>query len=196
MNVITLDELEFKKACISLATKMAYTGDMIALVGIRAGGATVAKLIFDSISKQSENLKYYEVCASRYTTAAKNSHGIKSLFKYTPRIFLDWLRIIEYYFVGLRMKFPHGVERSIHLDKGIVDYLANLDAGRLFVIDDAIDSGATIKNLLDEFYLINPLLEYKVAVLVVTQKKPLVFPDVSIYQNVLLRFPWSNDYKS
>lgn len=195
MKVITLDESEFEKACDSLAIKIAETGNIAALIGIRTGGATVAKLVFSRLKKQCKNIEYYEVGASRYSTVAKKSHGIKRIFKYSPMFFLDWLRIVEHYIVNLRMKLSDVVERSVRLDSGLVDYLAGLDGGRLLIIDDAIDSGATVKILIDEINLINTELVVKVAVLVVTQEKPLVLPDMCLYQNVLIRFPWSSDFK-
>lgn len=195
MNVITLNKPEFESACDALAVKIAETGDIKALIGVRTGGATVAKLVFNYLQQQGGRLEYYEAGAARYATAAKNSHGIKKVFKYIPVVFLDWLRIAEHYIVNLRMKLSEEAERSVRLDDRLVDYLNGLEDGRLFIIDDAIDSGATVKVLRDEIKLINPGLEVKVAVLVVTQKKPLVTPDVSLYQNVLLRFPWSSDFK-
>ena len=195
MNVITLDKPEFESACDELAVKIAETGNVTALIGVRAGGATVAKLVFNYLQQQEKKLEYYEAGAARYATAAKNSHGIKGIFKYIPVVFLDWLRIAEHYIVNLRMKLSAEAERSVCLDDGLVDYLNGLKHGRLFIIDDAIDSGATVKVLRDEIKLIKPDLEVKVAVLVVTQKKPLVTPDVCLYRNVLLRFPWSSDFK-
>lgn len=196
MNVITLNKSEFEQACDYLALKLAESGDITALIGVRSGGATVAKLVFGYFEKHGKKLEYYEAGASRYATAAKNSGSMKKLFKYLPTFFLDWLRVAEHYIVTLRMKLSDDVKRNVHLDSGLVDYLANLDAGRIIIIDDAIDSGATVKILLDEFYSINPLLEYKIAVLVVTKNVPLVYPDFYLYQDVLLRFPWSSDYKS
>ena len=196
MNVITLNKPEFESACDALAVKIAETGDVKALIGVRTGGATVAKLVFNYLQQQGKKLEYYEAGAARYATAAKNSHGIKNAFKFIPVVFLDWLRIAEHYIVNLRMKLSEDAERSVCLDDRLVDYLNSLEDGRLFIIDDAIDSGATVKVLRDEIKLIKPGLEVKVAVLVVTQKKPLVTPDVCIYRNVLLRFPWSSDFKS
>ena len=195
MTVITLNKPEFENACYALAVKIAETDDVKALIGVRTGGATVAKLVFSYLQQQGKQLEYYEAGAARYATAAKNTHGIKNTFKYIPAVFLDWLRIAEHYIVSLRMRLSEEAERSVCLDGRLIDYLDDLEDGRLFIIDDAIDSGATVKILRDEIKLIKPGLEVKVAVLVVTQKKPLVTPDVCLYQNVLLRFPWSSDYK-
>ncbi|MDH5386871.1 MAG: phosphoribosyltransferase family protein [Gammaproteobacteria bacterium] len=196
MSVITLNKSEFEQACDSLAVKLAESGDITALIGVRSGGATVAKLVFGYLEKQGGNLEYFEAGASRYATAAKKTRSIKILFKFLPRFILDWLRIVEHYIVTLRMKLSDDVERDVRLDSRLVDYLANLESGRIIIIDDAIDSGATVKILLDELCAINPLLEYKIAVLVVTKNVPLVYPDFCLYKNVLLRFPWSSDYKS
>lgn len=194
MKVVTLNEDEFKKKCILLADKMAEAGGVSALIGIRTGGATVAKLIFDYLVEENNKLQYFEAGASRYATGVKNSGGVRQIFKYFPRFLLDIFRIVEHYIVSIRMFFFSEVDRSINLDEGLVTYLGNADSGNLFIVDDAIDSGMTVEKLLAELKLINPALEFKVAVLVVTQDKPLVYPDVCLYQKVLLRFPWSSDY--
>lgn len=196
MNVLTLNDSDFEKACALLAAKIPDAGELTALVGVRSGGVRVAKIIFDVLVKQNDNLKYYEVGASRGTTPAKKSYIAKVLFKYMPYLFLDALRLSEHYYVSLKLKFSSDTNRSICLDDDLVDYLSHASAGKLVVIDDALDSGATVKELLDKFLSINPDIKYNVAVLVVTQKKPLIHPDLSLYQNVLLRFPWSGDYKS
>ena len=92
MNVITLNEPEFEKACKSLAVKVAESSDVTALIGIRTGGATVARSVSSYLKKQGLAPEYYEAGASRYTTAAKNSSGVKRSFRYLPMFFLDWLR--------------------------------------------------------------------------------------------------------
>lgn len=193
MKVITLDDIEFKQACFRLASKIIDKDDVVALIGVRTGGAVVARQIFDCLGKKNKELKYFEVSASRAATAAKSSYGAKKLFKFFPRVILDYMRVVEHYLVNIRMRFFHKVNRSVDCDDALIDYLKSINAGILYLIDDAIDSGATVKKLIEEFSSINSELEIRVAVLVVTQKDPLVLPDVSLYQKVLLRFPWSND---
>ena len=196
MKVITLNKSNFKKACDILADKLLQSGDITALVGVRTGGAIVANIIYDRLKQHSENVEYFEVGASRYGTIAKNTSSTRMVFKFLPQAVLNVLRISEHYLVGLRMKLSKNVERSILFDKELVAYLKSLATGRVCIIDDAIDSGSTIKNILDKCYSINPQLDYTVAVLVVTQSKPVILPDIFLYRNVLLRFPWSNDFKS
>ena len=195
MNVITLDDEKFERVCVSLANKIKEYGEPLALVGVRNGGAVVARHVFDHLAKENKGLRYFEAGASRKSTTAKSSAGIKNVLSRLPSMLSDWLRLMEYYLVSLRMRLFQAVDRAIKLDSDLLDYITTLDSGRLFIIDDAIDSGATVKNLLDEPDVINPALEYKVAVIVVTQKKPLIHPDVSVFDNILLRYPWSNDYK-
>lgn len=196
MNVITLSNIEFEEACIRLSDKVSDVGDLALLIGVRNGGARVAQIVFENLACENKNLKYYEVGASRYATESKNSNSVKFLFNCLPYFLLDLFRVFERYIVSFRMFFVSAPSRSLYLDDELLDLLTNLGETKLLVIDDAIDSGATLKVLLDKLHSINPKLECKVAVLVVTQNNPLVFPDVCLYQNVLLRFPWSSDYKS
>lgn len=196
MKVITLNKSNFEKACDNLAEKLLLSGDFATLVGVRTGGAIVANIVYNNLKQQSENVKYFEVDASRYGTITKNTNSTRMVFKFLPQAVLNVLRISEHYLVWLRMKLFKNVERSISFDIELTDYLKSLATGRVCIIDDAIDSGSTIKNILDKCYSINPQLDYTVAVLVVTQSKPVILPDIFLYRNVLLRFPWSNDFKS
>lgn len=196
MKVINLNTTAFEKACISLAEKLSSTSDIVAIIGVRTGGAVVAKIIFQELSKENAGLRYFEAGASRFVTATKNSQGTKKLFSYFPYVILNFLRILEHFIVRLRMRFVVGVERSISLDNNLENYLASINAGKVIIVDDAVDSGATLKNLLMFLEKINPEVEFRSAALVLTQENPLVFPDVCLYQKVLLRFPWSNDYKN
>lgn len=194
MKVITLDDVEFEQACVSLALKIVDEDDVIVLVGVRTGGAVVARLVYECLVKKNTELKYYEVSASRGATATKNTSGVRKVFKFFPRIMLDYMRILEHWLVGLRMSFFRDVYRSVQYDKALIDYLKSLNSGTLYLIDDAIDSGSTVNKLIEELNSINSNVNIKVAVLVVTQNNPLVLPDASLYKNVLLRFPWSNDF--
>ena len=67
---------------------------------------------------------------------------------------------------------------------------------KVLLVDDAIDSGATL--LLIKQYLLNefPDIDVKIAVITVTTRHPLVMADYYRYNNrTLIRFPWSNDIK-
>lgn len=66
----------------------------------------------------------------------------------------------------------------------------------VIIIDDAIDTGATI-NLIKEHIEQNyPSNKVKVAVITVTTNTPIIDADYCLYHNrTLVRFPWSNDLK-
>ncbi len=193
MKVITLNDVGFKLACSKLAAKI-IDEDIVALIGVRTGGAVVANQIADYIRVSNRELKLYEVSASRRMTVSKKSNHIKKTLKLFPRVVLNSMRVAECCFVNVRMRFFSNVDRSVYFDDALRSYLRDLKGGVIYLIDDAIDSGATIKQIIDEFKVINSELKIKVAVLVVTQSNPLVLPDVSLYRKVLLRFPWSNDF--
>ena len=66
----------------------------------------------------------------------------------------------------------------------------------VLLIDDAIDTGATIqqarRQLLEQF----PNITLRVAVITVTTPHPICDADFCLYHNrTLCRFPWSNDYR-
>ena len=195
MRVVTLSQNEFDDACLRLVVGIANDCSPIAIVGIKRGGAIVAEKVFLSLSENVSGLKLFDVTALRTTTIIKRKVSTGSLFKLLPTFVLNVLRVFEYYLVKAKMRFADNAERHVHISNALSQYLAGLPEGCVYIIDDAIDSGATIKSILNELHSINSSLKYKVAVLVVTQRTPLVLPDIYLYKNVLLRFPWSSDYK-
>ena len=67
---------------------------------------------------------------------------------------------------------------------------------KILLTDDAIDSGATMMWVKNQFIEQYKDLEIKVAVITVTTPHPLVDADYALYRDrVLVRFPWSNDTK-
>jgi hypoxanthine phosphoribosyltransferase len=70
-------------------------------------------------------------------------------------------------------------------------------AGRrlsLLVVDDAVDSGATLSRVLAAVAgLAPPGTEIRSAVIAVTTKSPCVEPTYALYRQRLCRFPWSID---
>lgn len=195
MNVLTLDQAGFDDACVSLANRILVADDLKVVIGIKTGGAIVGKNVYSSLCASGQPLKYFEVGASRYTTAAKNLNGIRKVFRFAPYFLLDFLRILEHLALKLRMQLKKNVGRSVLVDSELLAYISTISEGCVFVVDDAVDSGATLKGVLDTLRMKNPSLDYKSAVITLTQKKPIVRPDVYLYSNVLIRFPWSNDYK-
>lgn len=77
-----------------------------------------------------------------------------------------------------------------------VDSLLKSELKNVLLIDDAIDSGATLhllKEYLEKHYA---NIVVKIAVITVTTPNPIVDADYFLFHDrVLVRFPWSNDVK-
>lgn len=70
-----------------------------------------------------------------------------------------------------------------------------IDAKTILVVDDAVDSGATMQAVVGAVKKANPAAHVVTAAVVVTTKTPVVRPDFHLYDKVLIRFPWAHDYR-
>ena len=92
----------------------------------------------------------------------------------------------------------HDRFRNPEIKKPVVDssLITVLKEGGLnvLVVDDAVDSGATLRNVISALMDISPNNVIKTAALTVTRKSPIVMPDYYLYHDrTLMRFPWSED---
>ena len=89
------------------------------------------------------------------------------------------------------------VKRSRHMDNtGII--LPSLSAGvkNILLIDDAVDSGATLKAIVEKFKAEYPDADIRSAVITKTYPDAIFDPDYCIYNDsILIRTPWSIDMK-
>ena len=66
----------------------------------------------------------------------------------------------------------------------------------ILLVDDAIDSGATLNLIKEHIHKNYQNSNIKIAVITITTKEPIISADYYIYNNrTLIRFPWSNDIK-
>lgn len=196
MRVVTLDKEQFDSACVQLGEKMVNDSEPVAIIGVLTGGSIVAKNIYASLLGDLPELKYFDISASRTSSIAKRKINVGRLFRMLPGYVLNLLRVFEHYHLRFIMRFRAKFERHVQLNTLLRDYLEDLSDGCVYIVDDAIDSGSTIEGVVTMLKDINSKLNYKIAALVITQNESLVSPDVSLYQNVLIRFPWSSDYKN
>lgn len=195
MRVRTLNKKDFDNDCSRLGMLMQEGECPAAIVGVRTGGAVVAGKAHLYVLERCPSVRYFDVSASRASTVVKRKAGVAKFLVLMPDFVLDVLRVVEHYVRAFVARFKKEQQRNVRVDDALEKYLGGLSQGVVYIVDDAIDTGATLKLLLDEFRAINPGLDYRTAVLVVTQSKPLVSPDLSLYRNILLRFPWSIDFK-
>lgn len=193
MKVATLSGNAFEEHARVLAHVIQEncTSGFDLFVGIRRGGAFVADALMKYLPENYCTLRR-DVTLQRVSTKRKTGFVEKILHR-LPYPVLDWMRILESRFLSAgkevvepRLWMPSEKDRLPENDK----------VGKILVVDDAIDSGATLAGVVEGLKKIYPDSEIKTAVMTVTTSSPLILPDWTVYKTgVLLRFPWSADYK-
>lgn len=188
MKVITLSNIKLREACKEMSKRVmlltGHTPDVI--VGIRSGGEHIARL----------TSSYLGVSDIVYTKASRPGKGIRSmlmpLFKIMPSFLNDFIRVLEH----LILKKSKNNNRNITFDESISidNLLKNIANPIILVTDDAVDSGATMQGVVSILNTKFPAAKIITATVTVTTKNPIIIPDICIYNNTLVRFPWSADY--
>lgn len=190
MKVLTLNTETFEKESLKLISKLEVNPDLV--VGILSGGGHVLEAI-----KQHPNVKssLFEVVTLQRQSTNVKQRFLKPVLSILPYSILNWLRILESNSVKAKIS-------NLNLEK-LQDNTIAFDTRNtiakpiknILIIDDAIDSGKTMfvvkSNLQQKF----PKAKIKIAVLAWTIDSSIIKPDYYLYNNILLRFPWSNDYK-
>lgn len=191
MAVVTFNPTLLAEACHQLSCRVkagGYTPSL--LIGIQHGGAEVARRMRNDFPEAA----YCEVRLSRPGTRQKSNGLTHRLLQHLPLWLCNTLRIVESRVNEWRSKGKDPVRiGTIRLPQDITSTLSNPS---ILLIDDAIDTGATIQQarlqLLKQF----PDITIRVAVITVTIPHPICDADFCLYHNrTLCRFPWSNDYR-
>jgi len=197
MKVLTLSKKQLHEHACQLFSLIQNDGITIdTVVGIATGGIYVSQPIHKALIKVKWKGQYIETKLSRPSTETKESLGVKNILTKLPYSLLNILRIIEvkYFEIFKATQYDNTVEKRIHFSNTQINIIKKTQT--LLLVDDAIDTGSTILALKHVIQNINPKIQIKVAVLTVTHQTPYIIPDYTLYRNVLLRCPWSMDYKS
>lgn len=195
MPVVTLTPTLLAEACSQLSHRVKAGGFTPSLIiGIQHGGAEVARRMRNDFPEAA----YCEVRLSRPSTKQK-SNGLTHRLLRSMHIWLcNVLRIVESRVNEWRSKGKEPVRiGEIRLPDDVASRLKELgENATVLLVDDAIDTGATIQQarlqLLEQF----PDITLRVAVITVTIPQPICDADFCLYHNrTLCRFPWSNDYR-
>ena len=195
MKVITLLGSDFSESCLLLSQKIdkEYNPDLV--IGVLTGGGYVGREIFKTLSGMPDR-KYAEIKIQRPDTKQKENGLLKLVLKYSPTFLLNWLRMLESVVLEKKAR-KHNPKRSgtIVIPSDINSFLKE-SPKNILLVDDAIDSGATL-NLLKEYLELHyNNAAIKIAVITVTTPHPIIDADFCLYHDrVLVRFPWSNDIK-
>lgn len=193
--VLTLTPTLLEEHCQRLASRIQAAGfEPMLLIGIKLGGAEVARLMKSSFPGSH----YCEVRISRPSTKQKGQGWMHRLLQNLPLMLCDLLRTLESRFNEWRSQGQQPIRiGQIALPADISLALSEAKSARVLLIDDAIDTGATILQAQQQLQAQFPNLDIRVAVITVTTRKPVCEADFCLYHNrTLCRFPWSNDYRS
>lgn len=195
MIVITLLGSDFSKSCALLSQKISkvYNPDLV--IGVLTGGGYVGREVFKALPSIPKR-RYTEIKIQRSGTKRKEKGLLKQVLKYSPTFLLNWLRMLESVVLEKKAQ-KHNPKRSgtIVIPSDINSFLKE-SPKNILLVDDAIDSGATL-NLLKEYLELHyNNAAIKIAVITVTTPHPIIDADFCLYHDrVLVRFPWSNDIK-
>ncbi len=197
MKVRTIHPEELEQLSLLLAEQVKDSGFVPdCLVGIREGGALVCQLMSGAWPEAA----VMELSVSRPGSDARKSHAF---LRHIPLCLADFLRRAESRRLALRLRrkaVPTRFSPGFEIDQTLgLQTLGQKVCGshplRVLLVDDALDSGATLLCARRQIESCLPSVELKTAVLTVTQSHPLTEADFSLYQGILLRFPFSSDYR-
>lgn len=187
MKVVTLAGTDFCDACVRLAAEVseAYEPDLV--VAIATGGVYVADVMYGAAS-----VPCADVCLRRPSSAGKDKARLLfTVLRHLPLWVSDRLRIAEARRLARRAPAP-----LRHVDLGSDVRQAVQKASRVLVVDDAVDSGCTLRDVIFALRTVPGERQVRSAVITVTTEAPVVVPDFALYRDsTLIRFPWSKDMK-
>jgi uncharacterized protein len=194
-GVISFDKRGFADACGALMELVARDRRPDLLIGIRTGGLIVAEAM---AREDGSNLPVIAMTCRRPSTAHKARAAVVSeVIGHLPRPVVDRLRVIEHAMLTrkppARPAVPHRFDEA---ELATLDAWAGASSGEslALVVDDAVDSGATLLQVCETVRARLPHATLlRSAVITVTTEEPLLRPDYALYQGQLCRFPWSLD---
>jgi len=161
--------------------------DDVVVLGVASGGVPIAEKVRDRLSLNGHSPHFREVVCRRPFTKVKKESYLSSIFlsvlKAMPRFMLDLMRVVE-----------HAVNsRKRTVGREVVFSEAFSDAETVIIVDDAVDSGYSLKRVFDEVKAMSSSNIIITSAYVVTQENPVFHPDFVVLEKSLARFPWSLD---
>jgi hypothetical protein len=125
------------------------------------------------------------------------SSTVRKIVGGLPQPIVDRLRVVEHSLLTRRPASPPStpyrfVQQELDsLDTWMTDAVK---PPSVLIVDDAIDSGATLSQVVDIVRRRAPAgARIRSSVITVTTSRPLVRPDYAMFHKQLCRFPWSLD---
>jgi predicted amidophosphoribosyltransferase len=162
------------------------------LIGIPTGGMHVA----NAMAAAADGLPVIPLTCRRPSSQRKSWPAVRKLIAALPRPALDRLRLLEHALLTSRAVAADNT-RSFDAKEYDALLAAIAVAGprpSLLVVDDAVDTGATLSAVLRTVARCAPAgATIRSAAITVTTSRPLVSTDYALYREKLCRFPWSLD---
>lgn len=194
-TVLTLNEGDFSDACAQLASEIEASGSFDLVIGIITGGAVVRK---EMVSRNAfASAVHIDLKCQRAGTVVKKKFPLKAVFKFFPRRVLDALRVTEHLLREKRHTkvMKAGIVEHKRIDVAAVDIRQISGAKNILIVDDAVDSGRSMRAAVDFVKSINSSASISTACIVKTFNQPLIAVDYTLFSGLLVRFPWSEDAK-
>lgn len=197
-RVVTLDDERLRREMYRLWQTVLDAGERPeALIGIATGGIFCARAL-----EAAAAVPVLTCTMRRKSTKTKSASPMTRALPYLPYAVTDLMRQYEDIFFERRVQSagPARIpEPSPSLSKDIAE-IAEFVRGQglksVLVIDDAVDSGATLGCVVDALRAaLTPETRVISAVVTQTRPDPLFMADFSLYHLVLCRFPWSFDFR-
>ena len=160
-------------------------------IGIETGGGVIVRRSLE-LGLIKCSVSYLRASRSKVATEGKGWRSF--IVPYIPTVFANIMRKIE----SLCREFIYVVKKTTahrHLQVSSDCLLAINGSKVICIIDDAIDTGSSMLHVSELVSKQNRDAVVITAVITQTFSDPLVVPNVALYHNVLIRFPWSHDAK-
>ncbi|MGZ9809539.1 phosphoribosyltransferase family protein [Pseudoroseicyclus sp. H15] len=199
MDVLTLTPAQLADQTGRLARRVRESGFLPELVvGIRTGGEHVARLALEDFPEARLAI----VRRQRESTRLKTGMSVGTVLKPMPYMVTDRLRIAEHRMRERRVRArgrggraARGGRDAVRVESGATLAAREYSERRILVVDDAVDTGQTMADVMDHLGRLFPRAEIRSFSISRTMEHPLVEPDYAATgYGTLVRFFWSEDY--
>ena len=195
-TILDIDEATFRAEARKLLDLVRHDFQPNILLGIRSGGYFLAEAMAAQAGPEAPNL--VSITRRRASTKSKSRLKIKGFLGRAPRSLKNSLRLLEHRVLmtfAARREVQPVVPDPVEDREFRAAIAACGDDRRILIVDDAVDSGATLLAVTQYVRdVAGERAEIRSAVITVTYPRPLIEPDYSLRRQVLCRFYWASDY--
>lgn len=194
MQIIDCRKTEaFEDICRTLADKVRQGGTTYDLfVGVATGGEFVGDIVVRHVQPEGP---YLVVKRQRLSTQGKGKVPfLKKVVRFLPAFVQDWLRQLEVRVAEARFERNRDLPRTpgnvvVVREVGSIDR----EIRTVLVIDDCVDSGGTLLDVMNFLKSRYPGCSVHNAALTLTHRNPWVWPEYLLLERGIVKCPWSLD---